>query len=223
MGKKIKVVDIAKEETDIKQEEELTQVTDEVIPEQVNEEPVVDVQPAVQSDIVEKPKAKPRSKKKEVTPPEVPTEVVPAVAEVFEPSQAIEVTKEEVKTEKIKKVVEQVKCKKCNKSMTPKTLRYSHEQNCSGAVVNTEDLPVKRRTTKKVEPASATTTTTTLQDKTNQKEIYNKIVAKNVNIESSEIDIPEELKQEVFKSFKRQQERVKMKEDNLNRLRMQIV
>ena len=217
MGKKIKVVDIAKEETDIK--EEPTQVTDEVITEQVSEEPVVDVQPAVQSDIVEKPKAKPRSKKKEVTPPEVPTEVVPA--EVFEPSQAVEVTKEEVKTEKIKKVVEQVKCKKCNKSMTPKTLRYSHEQNCSGAVVNTEDLPVKRRTTKKVEPASATTTTT-LQDKTNQKEIYNKIVAKNVNIDSSEIDIPEELKQEVFKSFKRQQERVKMKEDNLNRLRMQI-
>jgi hypothetical protein len=218
MGKKIKVVDIAKEET-VSKEEEPTQVTDEVIPEQVNEEPVVDVQPAVQSDIVEKPKAKPRSKKKEVTPPEVPTEVVPA--EVFEPSQAVEVTKEEVKTEKIKKVVEQVKCKKCNKSMTPKTLRYSHEQNCSGAVVNTEDLPVKRRTTKKVEPASATTTTT-LQDKTNQKEIYNKIVAKNVNIDSSEIDIPEELKQEVFKSFKRQQERVKMKEDNLNRLRMQI-
>ena len=219
MGKKIKVVDIAKEET-VSKEEEPTQVTDEVIPEQVNEEPVVDVQPAVQSDIVEKPKAKPRSKKKEVTPPEVPTEVVPAVAEVLEPSQPVEVTKEEVKTEKIKKVVEQVKCKKCNKSMTPKTLRYSHEQNCSGAVVNTEDLPVKRRTTKKVEPASATTTT--LQDKTNQKEIYNKIVAKNVNIDSSEIDIPEELKQEVFKSFKRQQERVKMKEDNLNRLRMQI-
>ena len=220
MGKKIKVVDIAKEET-VSKEEEPTQVTDEVIPEQVNEEPVVDVQPAVQSDIVEKPKAKPRSKKKEVTPPEVPTEVVPAVAEVLEPSQPVEVTKEEVKTEKIKKVVEQVKCKKCNKSMTPKTLRYSHEQNCSGAVVNTEDLPVKRRTTKKVEPVSATTTTT-LQDKTNQKEIYNKIVAKNVNIDSSEIDIPEELKQEVFKSFKRQQERVKMKEDNLNRLRMQI-
>ena len=219
MGKKIKVVDIAKEET-VSKEEEPTQVTDEDIPEQVNEEPVVDVQPAVQSDIVEKPKAKPRSKKKEVTPPEVPTEVVPAVAEVLEPSQAVEETKEELKTEKIKKVVEQVKCKKCNKSMTPKTLRYSHEQNCSGAVVNTEDLPVKRRTTKKVEPASATTTT--LQDKTNQKEIYNKIVAKNVNIDSSEIDIPEELKQEVFKSFKRQQERVKMKEDNLNRLRMQI-
>lgn len=220
MGKKIKVVDIAKEETDTK-EEEPTQVTDEVIPEQVSEEPVVDVQPAVQSDIVEKPKAKPRSKKKEVTPPEVPTEVVPAVIEVAEPSQPVEVTKEEIKTEKIKKVVEQVKCKKCNKSMTPKTLRYSHEQNCSGEVVNTEDLPVKRRTTKKVEPASATTTTT-LQDKTNQKEIYNKIVAKNVNIDSSEIDIPEELKQEVFKSFKRQQERVKMKEDNLNRLIMQI-
>lgn len=219
MGKKIKVVDIAKEETDIK--EEPTQVTDEVITEQVSEEPVVDVQPAVQSDIVEKPKAKPRSKKKEVTPPEVPTEVFPAVIEVAEPSQPVEVTKEEIKTEKIKKVVEQVKCKKCNKSMTPKTLRYSHEQNCSGEVVNTEDLPVKRRTTKKVEPASATTTTT-LQDKTNQKEIYNKIVAKNVNIDSSEIDIPEELKQEVFKSFKRQQERVKMKEDNLNRLRMHI-
>ena len=214
MGKKIKVVDIAKEET-VSKEEEPTQVTDEVIPEQVNEEPVVDVQPAVQSDIVEKPKAKPRSKKKEVTPPEVPTEVVPAVAEVLEPSQPVEVTKEEVKTEKIKKVVEQAKCKKCNKSMTPKTLRYSHEQNCSGEVVNTEDLPVKRRNTKK----EADTTI----DKTNQKEIYNKIVAKNVNIDSSEIDILEELKQEVIKSFKRQQERVKLKEDNLNRLSSRLL
>ncbi len=213
MGKKIKVVDIATEEA-VSKEEEPTPVTDEVIPEQLTEEPVVDVQP----DVTEKPKAKPKSRKKEVLPPaEIPTEAAPLLL-VEEPSTAVV---EEPKTEKIKKVVEQVKCKKCNKSMTPKTLRYSHEQNCSGEVVKTEELPVKRRTTKKVEPEKITKEKP-IQDETNKKEIYNKIVAKNVNIESSEISIPEEIKQEVFKSFQRQQARMKMKEDNLNRLRMQI-
>jgi hypothetical protein len=40
--------------------------------------------------------------------------------------------------------------------MSQKSLRYTHEQNCKGEVVKTEDLPVKRRTTKKVEPTTAT-------------------------------------------------------------------
>ncbi len=210
MGKKIKVVDIATEEA-VSKEEEPTPVTDEVIPEQLTEEPVEDVQP----DVTEKPKAKPKSRKKEVLPPaEIPTEAAPLLL-VEEPSTAVV---EEPKTEKIKKVVEQVKCKKCNKSMTPKTLRYSHEKNCSGEVVKTEELPVKRRTIKKVEPEKEKP----IQDETKKKEIYNKIVAKNVNIESSEISIPEEIMQEAFKSFQRQQARIKMKEDNLNKLRLQI-
>jgi hypothetical protein len=43
-----------------------------------------------------------------------------------------------------------------------------------------------------------------------------------VNIEASEVQIPEEVKLEVFKSIQRQQARMKMKEDNLNRLKMHI-
>jgi hypothetical protein len=43
-----------------------------------------------------------------------------------------------------------------------------------------------------------------------------------VNIETSEVQIPEELRLEVFKSIQRQQERLKMKENNLNKLTMQI-
>ena len=121
---------------------------------------------------------------------------------------------------KVKKVAEQVKCPKCDKMMSQKSLRYTHEENCKGKVVKTEDLPVKRRTTVstkepiKTEPEVKTTT--------NKKEIYNKIVAQNVNLQSTEVQIPEELKLEVLKNIQRQQTRLRMKEDNLNKLKMQI-
>ena len=101
--------------------------------------------------------------------------------------------------------------------MSQKSLRYTHEQNCKGEVVKTEDLPVKRRTANKVEA-----TTKEVKAETNKKEIYNKIVGKNVNIDTSEVQIPEELKLEVLKSIQRQQERIRMKEDNLSKLKMQI-
>ena len=121
---------------------------------------------------------------------------------------------------KVKKVVEQVKCPKCDKMMSQKSLRYTHEQNCKGEVVKTEDLPVKRRTANKVEPT--TTTKKEVKVETNKKDIYNKLVGRNVNIETSEVQIPEELKLEVLKTIQRQQERLKMKENNLSMLRMQI-
>ena len=105
--------------------------------------------------------------------------------------------------------------------MSEKSLRYTHEENCKGKVVKTEDLPVKRRN---VKPTKEPTTTTQKEVKveTNKKEIYNKIVGKNVSLHSSEVEIPEELKLEVLKSIQRQQTRIRMKEDNLNKLKMQI-
>jgi DNA-binding NtrC family response regulator len=103
--------------------------------------------------------------------------------------------------------------------MSQKSLRYTHEQNCKGEVVKTEDVPVKRRNANKVESKPEVEVKTV----TNKKEIYDNIVAKNVNLQTSEVRIPEELKLEVLKNIQRQQARIKMKEDNLNRLKMQIV
>ena len=214
MGKKIKVVDIAAAEAETPVTNE---VTVDVEPEQetVNETPPPneDVEPVTVEVEVTKPKAKPRSKKKETVtpPPEVPAVEVEAVKE--EPPVLVEVEEKA----KVKKVIEQVKCPKCDKMMSQKSLRYTHEQNCKGEVVKTEDLPVKRRTANKVEPIKKE-----VKAETNKKEIYNKIVGKNANIETSEVQIPEELKLEVLKTIQRQQERIRMKENNLSKLKMQI-
>ena len=54
-----------------------------------------------------------------------------------------------------------------------------------------------------------------------KKDIYKKIVNNNIS-NKHEIEIPEELKQEVLKTIQRQHLRMKMKEDNINRLKMQI-
>ena len=82
--------------------------------------------------------------------------------------------KQEPKNGKVKKVIEQVKCPKCDKLMSSKSLRYTHEQNCKGAVVKTEDLPVKRRLKKEpptshVEPIQSNKEQNKNNDK---KEIY---------------------------------------------------
>ena len=213
MGRKLKVVDIVAENTNNEAStpetvstEQVHEVTPDVEPEQVNDTPPVETvneEPAVE--VIQKPKAKPRSKKKQtVETVEVPKPEVEPAKET--PKPEVEVS------DKVTKVVEQVKCKKCDKTMTPKALRYTHEQNCKGKVVKTEEQPVKRRT-KKEEPS---------QDITNKKEVYQQIVKKNSNIDSSEVEIPEHIKLEVLKSIQRQQTRLKMKEDNLNRLKMQI-
>lgn len=222
MGKKIKVVDIVKEET---VNEQPTPETDEVVavvePEQVivnDTPPHNDVETNVETVKSElevtpqKPKAKTtsRSKKKQtVDVVEVPTEVEAGKVEETPASES---------KEKVKKVIEQVKCPKCDKMMSQKSLRYTHEQNCKGKVAKTEDLPVKRRCkqpdTEKKETPEVTT---------NKKEVYNKIVSRNVNIETNEVNIPDDLKHEVLKTILKAQQRIKMKEDNLNRLKMQIV
>ena len=44
------------------------------------------------------------------------------------------------------KTVELVQCDKCNKQMTKNTLRYHHEKSCPGKPIDTQSLPVKRRT-----------------------------------------------------------------------------
>ena len=226
MGKKIKVVDIVTaEEPKEEPNEEPTLESNEVIADVEPEQVLVVEAPTSPTDVVNdetliptpKPKAKRtgQSKKKQ----SVETIEAPTLEEV--PVKEVEEEIPAASNVKVKKVVEQVKCPKCDKMMSQKSLRYTHEENCKGKVVKTEDLPVKRRN---VKPTKEPTTTTQKEVKveTNKKEIYNKIVGKNVSLHSSEVEIPEELKLEVLKTIQRQQARIRMKEDNLNKLKMQI-
>ena len=59
--------------------------------------------------------------------------------------------KNQLRHKKIK-TVELVKCGKCDKELTKRTLRYDHDKTCPGEPVLREALPVKRRApVKKVE------------------------------------------------------------------------
>ena len=85
-----------------------------------------------------KPKRKPPAKK-----PKVVEEVVEPLEEpVVEP--VVEV-KEETPPKKVK-TLELVKCDKCNKEMTKRTLRYDHPKTCKGAPINRDEIPVQKRT-----------------------------------------------------------------------------
>ena len=163
----------------------------------VNEEeqPLPDIEETPRPKAKSKPKAKPKTK---------PVEIIPEIKE--EPIKIEEPVKiEEQQSKKVKKVVELVKCDKCNKMMSQKSLRYTHEQNCKGQEVDINELPVKRRVKQ-----APTKTINNIDDisSNNNKDIF--------------YDIPEEVKTEICKVIARNQLRMKKKEDNLNKLKMQI-
>ena len=54
------------------------------------------------------------------------------------------------------KTVELVKCEKCDKELTKRTLRYDHEKTCPGEPIVREALPVKRRGVSKKETEKQT-------------------------------------------------------------------
>ena len=94
-----------------------------------------------------------------------------------------------------------MKCGKCDKELTKRTLRYDHEKTCPGEPVSREAIPVKRRAPiKKVE------------------------VEKN----NTPIDIPNELiEQEVKKRMQnstqeRLQNRLRLQEEKMKKLAAQI-
>lgn len=104
-----------------------------------------------------KPKRKPPVKKqliggellshnKVIAKPKVVEETVAVVEPVPEP--VIEV-KEEIPQKKVK-TLELVKCPKCDKEMTCRTLRYDHHKTCPGEKVEREKIPVQRRIKKEV-------------------------------------------------------------------------
>ena len=189
----------------MKNEDPPPSINEEVINEEVVNEQIVNNEPIVieqVNDIEEIPKPKVKAKSK----PRVKKQPIEIKEEVKE--EVKEEIKPEVKPEKIKKVVELIPCPKCNKMLSQKSLRYSHEKNCPGEVVKTEELPVKRRIKKEQE-----------QPIIKKKEIPTILNNNNNNI----IDIPDNIKQELVKTITRQQIRLKQKEENFNKLKQNIV
>ena len=119
---------------------------------------------------------------------EIISEPTPPTAEV-----------EEKQPDKKTKTVELVSCPDCEKEMSKKTLRYSHEKNCTGKPVVREEVPVKRRAPVKT---------------SKPKEVIEQYVS-----------IPEEIiQQELNKRVKEQKEsRIRAKDEKIKKLAMQIV
>ena len=150
MPKKINVVslsDIKPTEEDVSigdSNDERTQIT-EAIKEEEALNPPEEVQPM--EEVKAKPKRKPPAKKAKVIE-EVPQVVEPVIEPVVEVKK--ETTPKKVKT------LELVKCEKCNKEMTKRTLRYDHDKTCKGAPIKREDVPVQKRVKKVVEEKQPT-------------------------------------------------------------------
>ena len=122
--------DTPDETTQIKEEtqDEITQIKEAI----KEEEEAEKVETPVEE--TPKPKRKAAAKKKKI------------IEEYAEPPQAVEVEPEKKEeTEKKVKTLELVKCDKCNKEMTKRTLRYDHPKTCKGAPINREDIPVQKR------------------------------------------------------------------------------
>ena len=94
---------------------------------------------------------------------------------------------------------ELVKCERCNKEMTKKTLRYFHEKTCPGIVVDKETLPVKKRNVKK----------------------DNNENVNNINIPNEIIE--NEVKKRIENTYKqRMADKMKQKEERIKKLATQI-
>ena len=142
---------------------------------------------------VVKPKPKSRAKPRAKKTP-VKLEQIKEDETINEPIQepTQEPIKEPITDSKIQNVVKLVKCNKCNRTMNEKTLRYTHEANCKGDKI---DIPVKRRP---------------------------KVVIDNQSIKRIDNDIPEEVKQEFMRTIERAKLKLQRREENLNKLRLQI-
>ena len=197
MGKKIHVVNLngfdatAPSEPQTSNEaEEMSKIKEEV----ENNEPAIEEPPPTEPPPTEtpiepkaKPKRKPPAKKKEEVQEEVKEELISP------PAPPKEEAGKKIKT------VELVSCPDCKKEMSKKTLRYSHEKNCTGKPIVREEIPVKRR-----EPAK----------NPKPKEIIEQYVS-----------IPEEIIQrEISKRVREQKDsRMRAKDERIKKLAMNIV
>ena len=196
MVRKINVVNLnsfenATPEQPTNEAEEMSKIKDDIQNEEPLEEPTTQQQEPEPEPKV-KAKRKPPTKKptEEITPPSLPLEEKPEEEILPKP-----------RTEKKIKTVELVSCPDCEKEMSSKTLRYSHEKNCTGKPIVREEIPVKRRTPTKVKQQAPTPHT----------EQY--------------ISIPEEvIQQEINKIMKEQKvARIRAKDERIKKLAMNIV
>ena len=148
MPKKINVVSLSDikpvEENDVDTNndiDERNQIT-EAIKEEEELSPPEDV---TQMEVEKpKPKRKPAPKKAKVVEEVAP--VIETVVEEVKPEPVAEQPPKKIKT------LELVKCEKCGKEMTKRTLRYDHDKTCKGAPIKREDIPVQKRVKKLATP-----------------------------------------------------------------------
>lgn len=149
------------------------------------------------------PSASPKAKAKRKPPLRPKQEVKEEIKEEIvstPPPQKEEVEEKQPEgTETKVKTVELVNCPDCKKEMSKKTLRYTHEKNCTGKPIVREEIPVKRRP-----PAKAT--------------------APPAKAKESYVSIPEEIiQQELNKRVKEQREaRLRAKDEKIKKLAMNI-
>jgi ssDNA-binding Zn-finger/Zn-ribbon topoisomerase 1 len=199
MPKKINVVSLSdvkpvEEDTVESNNDERNQITEAIKEEESLNPPVVD-QPIEEAKA--KPKRKPAAKKAKVIEEESVV-VEPVVEPVAE--QLVEVKEEPAK--KVK-TLELVKCEKCNKEMTKRTLRYDHDKTCKGAPINREDIPVQKRVKKTNSP------------KQQQQTPPQTIIPEHI--------IEQEVKKRIQSTLQdRVQQRLKLKEERIKKLSANI-
>ena len=148
MPKQINVVSLSDikpvEENDVDTNndiDERNQIT-EAIKEEEELSPPEDVKPME----VEKPKPKRKPAPKKAKVVEEVAPVIETVVEEVKPEPVVEQPPKKIKT------LELVKCEKCGKEMTKRTLRYDHDKTCKGAPIKREDIPVQKRVKKLASP-----------------------------------------------------------------------
>ena len=76
---------------------------------------------------------KTRVKKEKVIPAPIVEEVKPEELDITQPIEVSDVVEVEAEsTQKAVKVMHLVKCEKCNRRMLEKTLKYKHQESCTG-------------------------------------------------------------------------------------------
>jgi hypothetical protein len=178
--------DTPEETPQIKEEDapdEITQIKEAIKEEEEAEKVETPVEPTP------KPKRKAAAKKKKIIEEYAePPQVEPEPEKIEEPQKKV-------------KTLELVKCDKCNKEMTKRTLRYDHPKTCKGAPINREDIPVQKR----VKPTTP-----------------RKVVEQPMQVIPSEI-IEQEIKKRIQSSIQeRMHLKIKQKEERIKKLAEKI-
>ena len=161
-----------------------------------------------------KPKSKRKTplinNKKNKIVEEVAEQIVESVVEVKDES-----TKESSIEEPHKKVktLELVKCPKCDKEMTKRTLRYDHDKSCKGAPVKREDIPVQKRVKKVFGKQPSITVSEEITEQPPKRVLGQEVM----------LLVEQEVKKRIQNSVQdRMHQRLKIKDEKMKKLAAQI-